>query len=209
MTSERRKASVESLVATFSAHVRENFPPPGKFRPNLDRMLESKKDRLDPVAYVESLEKNRVYLRDLVERGEAYLRSLLDRANERDPTAADIAARIERIQREARDSTARSREEMLSGEAGPGEELARLRREDRDSYVERLEFDYTYMMSVRMFLFEFFNVLAAVRNEYEIEGVDESSFDLVRNSIEMTANLYLGNVMVGEAGKGDEGLESG
>ena len=40
--------------------------------------------------------------------------------------------------------------------------------------------------------------MAAVREEYVIERVDESAFDLIRSNIEMTANYYLGNISVGE-----------
>ena len=49
-----------------------------------------------------------------------------------------------------------------------------------------------------MLLFEFIGVMAAVREEYEIERVDEAAFELINSNIEMTANYYLGNISVGE-----------
>ena len=49
-----------------------------------------------------------------------------------------------------------------------------------------------------MLLFEFIGVMAAVKDEYEIERVDEAAFELIRSNIEMTANFFLGNISVGE-----------
>jgi hypothetical protein len=195
----KKRADIEALMATYSEHVSANYPGPARFRDNLARMLAAKKEQLSPEAYVDSLESNLVFLVDLVTEGEAYLELVLGRVNDGGLTSAEIAGTIEEMEGRVRASTARRREELLDPQAG-GElaGLTALREGGGGEYVEKLEFNYIYYMAMRLLLFEFFNVLAAVREEYTVQRVDEAAFDHVRIHVEMTVNYLLGNISVGE-----------
>jgi len=196
---EKEHADIEAVMATYSSHLSENYPQPDRFRSNLASMLEAKKQRLSPEEYVDSLERNLVFLIDLVTEGEAYLELVLGRANDPALESADIAATIGEMERQVRGSTARRRAEVLGPQAtGELAGIAALRETDRAAHLEKLEFNYIYYMAMRLFLFEFFNVLAAVREEYTVQRIDEAAFGHVRVHIEMTVNYYLGNISVGE-----------
>jgi hypothetical protein len=162
-------------------------------------MLAAKRDRMEETEYVASLERNLVFLKDLVTEGEALLEYLIERINDEEPTAEKIEAALAALEEKVRTRTAGRVEKVLGGSSVEDfKELAALRRGDREAYTGKLEFNYKYFMAFRMLLFEFFNVMAAVREEYEIERVDEAAFGLIRSNIEMTANYYLGNISVGE-----------
>jgi len=195
----KKKADIEALIATFSTHVSDNYPAPEVYRENLTSMLAAKKERMEGGEYVESLEKNLVFLKDLVTEGEALLEYLLERINNAEPTADKITAALGALEEKVRGGTA-GRIEQVLGESDEDDfrELTALRGKDQDAYTEKLEFNYIYFMAFRMLLFEFFGVLAAVRDEYEIMRVDEAAFGLVQSNIEMTTNYYLGNISVGE-----------
>lgn len=199
----KKGADIEAVMATYSAHVSETYPAPERFRENLARMLEAKKERLTPEAYLDSLERNLVFLVDLVTEGEAYLELVLGRVNDPSLTCEQIAGTISEMERRVRASTARRRPELL-GPQGTGAlaALAALRGGDGAAYLERLEFNYIYYMAMRLLLFEFFNILAAVREEYSVERVDEAAFGHVRAHVEVTVNYYLGNISVGEIAPG-------
>jgi hypothetical protein len=195
----KNKADIESLIATFSAHVSENYPPPEVYRENLTSMLAAKRERMESAGYVASLERNLVFLKDLVTEGEALLEYLLERINSGEPSAQKITAALGALEEKVRGGTAGRVEKVLGdGVEEDFRELTALRGKDREAYIEKLEFNYMYFMAFRMLLFEFFGVLAAVREEYEIESVDETALGLIQSNIEMTANFYLGNISVGE-----------
>jgi len=199
MGAKRKEADIEEVMATFTEHVAANYPEPRRFRDNLAGMLEAKKERLPPASYIEALEKNLVFLIDLVTEGEAYLELVLGRVNDRRLGAEEIAATIAEMERRVRASAVRRRGELL-GAAGAGElgRLAELRARDGGAYLDKLEFNYMYYMAMRIFLFEFFNVLVSARDEYSVRRVDEAAFDYVRNHVVMTTNFYLGNIAVGK-----------
>jgi hypothetical protein len=196
---EKKEADIEALIATFSAHVSDNYPAPEVYGENLDSMLAAKRERMESGEYIASLEKNLVFLKDLVTEGEALLEYLLERINNDEPTADKINAALGALEEKVRSGTA-GRVEKVLGESDEDDfkELTELRGKDEKAYADKLEFNYKYFMAFRMLLFEFFGVMAAVREEYVIERVDESAFDLIRSNIEMTANFYLGNISVGE-----------
>jgi len=195
----KNKADIESLIATFSAHVSENYPLPEVYRKNLSSMLAAKRERMEVEEYIHSLERNLVFLKDLVTEGEALLEYLLERVNSGEPSADKVTAALGALEQKVRAGTAGRVEKVLSeGAEEDFRELTALRGKDRDGYVAKLEFNYMYFMAFRMLLFEFFGVLAAVREEYEIENIDEAALGLIQSNIEMTANFYLGNISVGE-----------
>jgi len=195
----KKKADIEALIATFSEHVSDNYPAPEVYRENLTSMLAAKKDRMEGGEYVASLEKNLVFLKDLVTEGEALLEYLLERINNPEPTADKITVALGALEEKVRGGTA-GRIEQVLGESDEDDfrELTALRGKDQDAYMEKLEFNYIYFMAFRMLLFEFFGVLAAVRDEYEITRVDEAAIGLIQGNIEMTTNYYLGNISIGE-----------
>ncbi|MDD3642342.1 MAG: hypothetical protein PHQ19_02630 [Candidatus Krumholzibacteria bacterium] len=198
MSAEKKSADFEELLATYSAHVSESYPAPERFRENLARMLEAKKERRSSGAYVDSLEKNLVFLVDLIAEGEAYLELVLGRVNDAGLTSGEISRTIGEMEGRVRASTSRRRTELLGpGAGGELAALAALRGGEGKAYLEKLEFDYIYHMTMRLLLFEFFNILAAVREEYVVERVDEAAFGLALVHVEMTANYYLGNISVG------------
>jgi hypothetical protein len=195
---KKKKADVEALVATFSAHVSDNYPAPEQYRENLERMLEAKKEKKGD-EYVASLEKNLVFLKDLVTEGEALLEYLLERINADEPTAEKINAALGALEDKVRSGTAGRVEKVLTeSDEDDFKELTELRGKDQAAYTDKLEFNYEYFMTYRMLLFEFIGVMAAVREEYEITRVDEAAFELIQGNMEMTANFYLGNISVGE-----------
>ena len=196
---KKKKADIEALIATFSAHVSENYPTPEQYRDNLESMLSAKKERMDGGGYVESLEKNLVFLKDLVTEGEALLEYLLERINADEPTAEKINAALGALEEKVKSGTAVRVEQVLGdSDEDDFKELTALRGKDQEAYTEKLEFNYIYFMAFRMFLFEFFGVMAAVRDEYEVTNVDEAAFGLIQNNIEMMTNYYLGNISIGE-----------
>jgi len=199
MPGGKKSADIEALIATFSGHVSDNYPAPETYRENLASMLAAKKERMDAAGYTASLERNLVFLKDLVTEGEALLEYLLERINGAEPTAKKITAALSALEGKVRAGTA-VRVEKVFEESGEDDyrELAELRGGDRAAYLEKLEFNYRYFMTYRMLLFEFIGVMAAVREEYEITGADEAAFGLIQGNIDMTANYYLGNISVGE-----------
>lgn len=199
MSGKKKKADIEALLATFSAHVTENYPAPEVYRENLTSMLAAKKERMESGEYIASLERNLVFLKDLVTEGEALLEYLLERINNPEPTADKINTALGALEEKVRSGTA-GRIEQVLGESDEDDfrELTELRGKDQEAYTEKLEFNYIYFMAFRMLLFEFFGVLAAVRAEYEITSADEAAIGLIQSNIDMTANYYLGNISVGE-----------
>ncbi|MCK4548920.1 MAG: hypothetical protein KAU49_02080 [Candidatus Krumholzibacteria bacterium] len=195
----KKKADVEALIATFSTHVSENYPAPEVFSENLTSMLAAKKERMESGEYVASLERNLVFLKDLVTEGEALLEYLLERINNQELTADKINTALGALEEKVRSGTA-GRVEKVLGESDEDDfrELTELRGKDQEAYTEKLEFNYIYFMAFRMLLFEFFGVMAAIREEYDITRVDEAAFGLIQSNIEMTTNYYLGNISVGE-----------
>lgn len=204
----RKSADIEEVLQTFSAHVKDNYPQPAMFRENLEKLLEAKKRRMKEAEYLASLERNMVFLHDLAIETEALLESLLEGINERDDLSSVIEEMLQEIEAGVRKVAGeRWGQVFRDGRDGDFGELRGLRGGDAAEYASRLEFEYKYLMTFRMMLFEFFGLLAAVNGEYEIERVDEAAPRHILNHIGMTANYYLGNITVGEVVT--EGKEAG
>jgi hypothetical protein len=199
MSKKKKKADIEQVMATFSALVKERYPEPDQFNANLRNLLDSKKQRMARDEYILSLEKNSVFLKDLVSEGEAYLELVLGRINDETLTSGEIGKMLGELESKVRSSTAERRDEIIAkGEKGEFGEIIALKESDPEVYLEKLEFNYMYMMSMRLFLFEFFGLLIAAREEYVIERADDAALRYIMNNIEMTANFYLENISVGE-----------
>ncbi|HSG28178.1 MAG TPA: hypothetical protein VLA34_06840 [Candidatus Krumholzibacterium sp.] len=199
MVSERKSADISDVLATFSAHVQENYPEPETFRENLENLLAAKKDRMSEAAYIVSLERNVVFLHDLSIEGEALMEAVLGGLNDEGSLAQGAEPVLAGLENDVRSGTDERHKRIFMEEEGSEfAELIKLRREDKGRYCDQLEFQYFYLMTLRMLLFEFFNLLAAVSAEYFVDRIDDAAPGLVMSNIVVTANYYLGNIAVGE-----------
>ena len=207
---EKNRADIDHLLATFSSFIKENYPEGGLFRENLRALLAAKKERLSREAYVDSLERNIVFLQELIMEGEVFLDEVLETMNEVECALDDGAGPpLDAMEKRVKESVqGAAHTEILAGEGegAPGG-LALLKKEDPAGYLEKLAFNYSYLMTLRMLLFEFFNVVAEIRKEYAVDRIDEAAPAHIMNHVEMTANYYLGNISVGEVA-GEKGGET-
>lgn len=198
---ERRTVTIDEIIATFSSHVSKSYPSPKDFRRNFGLLLKGKRERADKEGYSVSLEKNIVFLVDLVAEGERLAERLLMPGHSDEPDAQSISARLEAMEKASHERTAKLyREAFVEGTAAGFEELRGDRSAGGSAYVDKLEFNYRYLMTLRIFLFEFISVLAAVCLEYSISGAGHEAARKIRDHLELTAHYYLGNVAVGEEG---------
>jgi hypothetical protein len=204
---ERQSVGVQEIIATFSEHLAKNYPPPKDFRRNFDLLLRGKRDRGAKGEYAASLEKNIVFLGELVAGAEALVERLLGRADDAEEAGAGIAATLEKMEERAHEHTSRRhREAFVDGMSDEFAELRGERAAGESAYLDKLEFNYRYLMTLRIFLFEFLSVLAAIREEHAVAGAAVESARAVRRNIELTAHYYLGNVAVGAVeGEGPSG----
>jgi len=208
---EPKTVTIDEIIATFSSHVSQSYPSPKDFRRNFSLLLKGKRERADESGYSVSLEKNIVFLVDLVAEGERLIEKLLRPGYPDEQDAESIPVRLEAMEKTAHERTAKlHREAFVEGTAAGFEELRGDRSAGGAAYVDKLEFNYRYLMTLRIFLFEFISVLAAVRSEYSISEAGHEAARKIRDHLELTAHYYLGNVAVGEEGavKPDGGLPS-
>ena len=195
----RKRATLDEIVATFSKHLSRSYPAPADFSRNFDILLWGKRDRSDAAGYTLTLEKNIVYLDGLIEESLAFVERLL--APGADLDGNRIAAILAEMEKRARESTnARHERSFASREEPAFRALAEGREAGGAGYIEKLEFNYRYLMTLRLFLFEFVSVLAAVRAEYDTERAGPGDIARIRAQLGVTANYYLGNVSAGEGG---------
>ncbi len=195
----RKKADIEEVIQTFSSHVSESYPDPGMFRENLDKLLVAKKGKLAEEAYISSLERNIVFLHYLVFEARALLESILDGINETDDLDEKVEVMLSDLEEGVRKQVQQKIVDVFEkGLDSDFSGILAIRSEGGREYAERLEFEYKYLMTLRMRLFEFFGLLAAVNREYEIERVDEAAARHILNHVDFTVNYYLGNIRVGE-----------
>jgi hypothetical protein len=195
---ERKTVTIDEIVATFSSHLSTHYPPPEDFRRNFDLLLKGKRDRADEAGYSTTLEKNIVFLSDLVGEAEKLVGKLLAPAGGEEVGERGIPAALEEMEKKTHEKTARRHREVFVEEAaGEFGELRADRAAGGPAYIDKLEFNYRYLMTLRIFLFEFIAVLAAIRVEYSISDATSGSARAIRDNIELMAHYYLGNVAVG------------
>lgn len=203
-----KRATLDEIIATFSSHLSKSYPTPADFRRNFDILLWGKRDRSDAAAYALSLERNIVYLDVLVEEALSLVERLLAPAEALGEK--EIASALGEIETSARRSTGtRHKRAFVSLEEPSFRGLAEGRAAGGPSYVEKLEFDYRYLMTLRLFLFEFISVLAAVRAEYDVEAESAGDLARIRAQLGVIANFYMGNVSAGDGGDARPGGDSG
>jgi hypothetical protein len=212
---ELKPATIEEVLATFSSHLAKNYPSAEVFRRNFDLLLKGKRERPGAADYPASLERNIVFLNDLVAEAEALVERILSGEAGEGTKEENISTTLDAIEKKAHETNTRKhREAFVDGSAADFRELREDRAAGGKPYLDKLEFNYRYLMTVRIFLFEFISVLAAIRAGYSIAGGTPEILAKIRNHIELTVHYYLGNVAVGgevvaEPGAGGVGSGAG
>ncbi|HER42833.1 MAG TPA: hypothetical protein ENO08_00035 [Candidatus Eisenbacteria bacterium] len=204
---QEKGATLEEILATFSSHVSKNYPSPEEFQERLRLLLDNKRAGKEGGAYAQSLETNVVFLHDLVTEGRVLLDLLLrpDKAPKK-----NLEAIIEEMEGKVRAQTKKRHAAVFDrGEDEEFRELAEMRRGKAADYIERLEFNYLYLMTLRMLLFEFMSVLQSIKAEYRLADMKPGVAKEATDSLALTAHFYLGNVKVAEELGGGSDEEPG
>lgn len=201
---KKMRVKLEEILATFSSHVSKNYPSPEDFQERLRLLLDNKKEGKGSDVYARSLETNVVFLHDLVTGGRALLDLLL--SPDKEPKGS-LDVILEEMEGKIRSQTRKRHTEIFERDGDEEfRELAGMRRGKSDEYIERLEFNYLYLMTFRMLLFEFMSVLQSIRAEYQLADMKPGAVKEITDSLALTAHFYLGNVKVGgESGEGTGG----
>jgi hypothetical protein len=190
-------ARIDEILATFSSHITKSYPSPESFRENFDMLLKGKRGRSSEADYASSLEKNIVYLNELVAGAEALIGRLLDSPGPEGEGDVVLVDELNKLERRAHERTSGAHSNaFIQGKGDEFKELIEERKTGGAAYIEKLEFNYRYLMTLRIFLFEFLGVLGAIRSEYRIEKAVPLAIQRIRNHVEVTAHYYLGNVAV-------------
>jgi hypothetical protein len=199
-----KPATIEEVLSTFSSHLAENYPSADVFRRNFDLLLKGKRERPDAAEYPLSLERNIVFLNDLVTEAEAFVERILSAETDGGAKEEDLSRALDAVEKKAHEANARRhREAFVDGSAPDFRELREDRAAGGKPYQDKLEFNYRYLMTLRVFLFEFISVLAAIREGYFVAGETPEILAKIRDHLELTVHYYLGNVAVaGEEGEG-------
>ena len=199
---ELKPATIEEVLATFSSHLAKNYPSADVFRRNFELLLKGKRERPGAAEYPVSLERNIVFLNDLVAEAETFVERILSGEAGEGTKEEDVSPALDAIEKKSHETNARRhREAFVDGSAAEFRELREDRAAGEKPYLDKLEFNYRYLMTLRIFLFEFISVLAAIRAGYSIAGGTPEILAKIRNHLEVTVHYYLGNVAIG----GEEG----
>ena len=170
---ERKTVTIDEIIATFSSHIEKHYPSPKDFRRNFDLLLKGKRERTDEGG-VRGLarEEHRLSERSRGGCGGARRKAPRTRGGTMSRRRRSISSMLEAIEKKAHETTAqRHREAFVEGSGGRNSaSSARTAAGGRRPYLDKLEFNYRYLMTLRIFLFEFISVLAAIRSEYSISG---------------------------------------
>jgi hypothetical protein len=199
----QQDVTLDEVLATFSLHISKEYPSAQDFRRNFNLLLKGKRERGGERGYAISLEKNIAFLNDLVADAEVFMETLLTTGLD-ESEGNDLNARLAALEKQAHGKTAqRHRSAFVDGNVPEFKEFFEQRKMPGGGYLEKLEFHYRYLMTLRIFLFEFISVLAAIRPRYSIPHVETATLRKIRGHIELTAHYYLGNVAVGEGNGSD------
>jgi hypothetical protein len=184
------------ILAAFSSHISENYPSPEGFKRDLDRILECKLGREGEGGYGVSLEKNVIFLHDMIVEGEALLDVLLRPSSGPDAGGSELDRLLEEMEAKVRRRTVdRHREIFSEGKDREFDNLRDLKESDEAAFLEKLEFNYRYLMTLKILLFNF---LASIEEEDLVSWKGSVTSRQVMDHLEFSAHYYLGNIKVGE-----------
>lgn len=193
----RPTVTLDEILATFSLYISKHYPSAQDFRRNFNLLLKGKRKRCEEGSYAMYLERNIVFLNDLVAGAESFMESLLTAIDDTG-AAESLSAALTALEKKARRQTVeRHRDAFVEGKAPEFRELFEAQQARDSGYLDKLEFHYRYLMTFRIFLFEFISVLAEVRRQYSIPPAGGGTLRKIKGHIELTTHYYLGNVSVG------------
>lgn len=190
---------LDEMLSIYTEHLSGNYPSPGDFQRRLDDLLDIKRKRTGEAGYRRSLEMNVIFLRDLVGEAEALVDAVILRGDAGDLENGGIERLLREMEEGVKAQTVRRHEEIFR--EGKDEEFAELRmsrNKGAPEYLAKLKFNYRYLMTLKILLFEFFNVLSHIRGKYCISGKAPGISKRVLGVLEFNAHYYLGNVRVAD-----------
>jgi hypothetical protein len=113
---KKKSADIEDLLATFADHIAGSYPEPRQFRDNIVNLLEQKRKQKSESEYIVSLEKNIVFLSDLVIEGEAFLEMLLSQINDESPVDVKVENYLQEMESRVRANIQERYDEIFSGQ---------------------------------------------------------------------------------------------
>ena len=195
---------MDELLATYMSHLSEKYKIPHEFSMKLEVLLTEKRNRAGPEEYVNTLEKNIVFFSDLIIEGEAlldiFLRPKKSRGSNED---IDLNELLSEMDRKVRARTDERHRKIFDGKGGEEfTELVKLKKSGDPSFVEKLEFNYKYLMTLKILLFEFLSVLDSVSSQYEIDPGEGGAGKRIIDSVKMAANFYVDNIDITSGNNG-------
>ena len=122
----RKTVTIDEVIATFSTHIEKHYPSPKDFRRNFNLLLKGKRERTEEGGYSVSLEKNIVFLSDLVAAAEALVEKILGPSGDESPPEGGVSSLLETLEKKAHETTAeRHREAFVEGAGGNSASSAR------------------------------------------------------------------------------------
>jgi hypothetical protein len=186
---------IEQVMTTFSSHLEQRYGSPEGFMEEIGKLLRDKKEKFGSSGYREALEKNLVFLYFFVEELKSLMEIMLNSVNDDiEFLKTDPGLTIMDMEKQLREQTDRKHSEIFGEGSEPFLEEPAGGHGD-STFMQRLEFHYSYLMAARSFSIDFINILYAAQREYRIEN---ASLEPVWSYIDMSANYYIGNIAVGE-----------
>ena len=199
----KKTIGMDDLIATYMTHLSEKYKIPHEFGLKLDVLLAEKRNRAGPEEYMGTLEKNIVFFSDLIVEGEALIDIFLRPKKGRGGSDIDLNELLSEMDRKVRAKTDERHRKIFGGKGGEEfAELVKLKKSGDPLFVERLEFNYKYLMTLKILLFEFLSVLDSIASEYEIDPGEGGAGKRIIDSVKMAANFYIGNIDITSGNNG-------
>jgi len=199
MVMAKKRIEVEELIATFTSHLRDRYPSVEDFQGGLRELLEGKREKYRGDAYIEAVERNIVYFNDLVTGVEALMDRIFKSPRNLGKVLKDVDETLSELEKSVQSRTEERYREVFLGTDDPSiAALLAIKESDREKYVERIEFEYSYLFTLKLFLSEFISMLAAIKDHHSLPADIFKSRDVVFQSIEFLTHYYLGNVKLKE-----------
>jgi len=196
---KKPKIRAEEIIATFSSHIRGQYSSVEEFRKELSELLESKKKKFTEDDYILSIERNLVYFNSLVTGVEAFIDEVLRNPELSGKLLKDSEKTLSELEEAVESRTEEEHKKVFIECKDPSiAALLAIKEENKIEYIERIEFEYRYLFTFKIFLFEFISVLNAIREKYTFpENIFEYR-EIIMQSVEFLTNFYIGNVKLDE-----------